>query len=268
MTRIAILSQSGEPQLEKLAEELSLPLIEAERASKHDFVLLCDNEHLELREGCALDQPGVWVDFSQVDLRTGSGNLSKRQPLAKAMGPRAHTLLDATAGLGQDAFLLACIGFQVTAVERSPVLSALLQDALERAEKNAEIARVLGGRLHLLHGDSLELLRNPDREPDVVYLDPMFPPRRKKSALAKKPIRMVRSLVGDSQEDSELLTLALECARYRVVVKRHKGSEPLPGKAPSLHYAGKLVRYDVYETHRPAPKIDPGFESIPGEHHI
>lgn len=158
-------------------------------------------------------------------------------------------IVDATAGLGRDAFLLASAGCDVTAVERSAVLAALVRDGLRRASDAGEAA---AGRLTLVCADArafLGALPEADR-PDAVYLDPMFPPRRK-SALVKKDMRLVRLLAGEESGESaeasvvELLMLARSVARSRVTVKRPRVAPPIAGE-PAYSYTGTTVRYDVY----------------------
>jgi 16S rRNA (guanine1516-N2)-methyltransferase len=194
---------------------------------------------------------------------------SRRQPIAKAVGLRGESIsvVDATAGFAGDAFLLACLGCEVTAVERSPVLFALVRDALRRATLlNPPLARreagrpsqggdkgrsnllesVLG-RFHLVLGDSRDVLRGMKKggeTPDVVYLDPMYTPAKRR-ALAKKEMRICRRLVGDDQDAGELFDIALQTARRRVVVKRHPDAPPL-APDPSITFPGRTVRYDVY----------------------
>ena len=80
---------------------------------------------------------------------------------------------------------------------------------------------------------------------DVVYLDPMFPARQK-SAAVKKEMAMFHHLVGEDHNDASLLQLALEHARFRVVVKRPKGAPFFAEQAPSLSQEGKSGRFDIY----------------------
>ena len=51
-------------------------------------------------------------------------------------------MLDATAGLGRDAFVLASLGCQVTLIERVPAVAALLENGIERALLNVETATI------------------------------------------------------------------------------------------------------------------------------
>jgi len=173
--------------------------------------------------------------------------------IAKAVGVKQNflpTVIDSTAGLGQDSFVLAAIGCQVTMIERSPVVRALLWDGLRRASRSEAIAAI-AQRLSLVSGDSMLYLKNlnPEDRPDVVYCDPMFP-ERSKTALVKKEMRVFKDIVGEDKDADLLLEQALKVAKKRVVVKR-------PRKAPALNSAenvalpshsieGKSCRFDVY----------------------
>jgi 16S rRNA (guanine1516-N2)-methyltransferase len=156
------------------------------------------------------------------------------------------SVVDATAGLGRDAFLLAQMGAPVTLIERSPEVHALLQDALARAaEAGPEFAAIIA-RMTLLHGDAKTLL--PRLEADVVVVDPMHPPR-KNNALVKKEMRILRELVGTDPDALELMQAALASARKRVVLKWPLRADPLEGlRKPSHQILGKTTRYDVFMT--------------------
>ena len=171
------------------------------------------------------------------------------QLVAKAVGlqkTRATLdVVDATAGLGQDAFVLASLGCRVTLFERNPVIHALLADGLARASVNVDCAAIVE-RMRLLEGSSIEWLAQSEIEAaDVVYLDPMFP-HREKSALVKKEMQVFRTIVGDDEDSGQLLASALEHARYRVVVKRPRKAPAIEGPEPTTRVEGKSSRYDVY----------------------
>jgi len=167
------------------------------------------------------------------------------QALPRAVGMKSGKtpdIVDATAGLGRDAFLLASLGAQVTLIERSPRMHALLADALARAV-DSEVAEIVG-RMTLLFGDAKELL--PTLSPDVILIDPMHP-ERKKSALVKKEMRLIRQIVGVDSDASELVRVALGCARKRVVLKWPQKADPLAGVPAASHQiTGKSTRYDVF----------------------
>ena len=230
----------------EIAQELALPFVTAQD-NRYDLLLVLTAEHLELRDNRDPQVGPVCVDFSHLDLRPYSPNLSRRQPLARALGRKAQTVVDATAGYCQDALLFALMGYRTTAIERSPVVMALARDGLRRLTARSGIT--LDKRLRLIEGDGRVLLPSITPPPEAIYLDPMFPPKRKKSAAVKKEMRLLRALVGNDPDAHELLEISRRVALDRVVVKRPDDAPPL---APdlSMSLAGKLVRYDVYLTRR------------------
>lgn len=160
--------------------------------------------------------------------------------LCKAVGIRQQPkILDATAGLGRDAFIFAKLGCNVTLLERHPILATQLMQAWHELEDTA-----LKQRMQVCHQDALRFLDGCGMF-DVIYLDPMFP-EDKRTALAKKDMQMLQSLVGHDPDSDQLLSLAKAKATRRVVVKRHKLSPYLAGEAPDLCFKGKTTRYDVY----------------------
>ena len=192
----------------------------------------------------------VLVDFSSDALtfrRLHGGG--KKEAIAKAIGLKGQTsvqVLDATAGLGRDAFVLASLGCQVAMIERSPVVAALLKDGLDRAAHDLTLADWLPARMQLHHGIALTLLNNWQGTcPDVVYLDPMFP-HRKKSAAVKKEMRLFQQLLGPDEDADLLLAPALALAKKRVVVKRPAGAPFLANQKPQIEMTGKANRFDIY----------------------
>jgi 16S rRNA (guanine1516-N2)-methyltransferase len=181
--------------------------------------------------------------------RSGGG---RDHALLKATGvSKGHhpTVIDATAGLGRDSFLLATLGAKVTLLERSAEVHDLLLRGLETARATApELAEIVG-RMTLIHGDAREIL--PGLQADVVMVDPMHPPRRK-TALVKKEMRLLRLLVGTDPDVSELMQAALASSCRRVVLKWPLRADPIAGlRRPSYQIMGKTVRYDVF-----APSAD------------
>jgi 16S rRNA (guanine1516-N2)-methyltransferase len=227
-----------------LAHDLALPFADTSTAD-FDLLLHMTPEHLELQDNRDTRVGPVCVDFSRLDLRPYSAHLSRRQPLARALGKKTRTVVDATAGYCQDALLFALMGYHTVALERSPVVVALAQDGLRRLCAQSGIT--LDRRLQLIEGDGRVLLPSLSPVPDVIYLDPMFPAKRKKSAAVKKEMRILRDLVGDDADAFELFEISCRVARDRVVVKRPDDAAPLAPR-PSMSIAGKLVRYDVYLT--------------------
>ena len=173
------------------------------------------------------------------------------EAVAKAVGIKQDnlpTVIDATAGLGRDAFVLAALGCQVKLVERHPVVRLLLQDGLQRAYADEEIGPWMQQNMQLLPYQHINQL-NPDTDfADVVYLDPMYP-HKAKSALVKKEMRVFQHLVGADLDADELLAPALQLARHRVVVKRPDYADFLAQKAPHFSRETKNHRFDVYVKH-------------------
>ncbi len=213
------------------------------------FALVLTESRLELRK---LDEPklgAVYVDFVEgaVAHRRKFGG-GRGQSIAKAVGLKSGampTVVDATAGLGRDAFVLASLGCKVTLIERSPVVAALLQDGLTRAAQDPEIGPWVRERMQLLQGPAVETLLALTERPEVIYLDPMFP-HKQKSALVKKEMRVFQSLVGADLDADALLPAALRMADKRVVVKRPDYAGWLNEHKPSMAIETKSNRFDVY----------------------
>ena len=215
---------------------------------------LCLNEQGLCLQHTGPNAPGpVRIDFVSGALahrrRFGGG---RGQPLARAVGMKPAfnpTIWDATAGLGRDGFILASLGCRVTLCERSAVLAALLQDALQRASVDAETGSWVHERLQLVHADSSALLQNlaEEKQAEVVYLDPMYPPG-KPHAQVKKEIRALQELLGPDRDSDSLLEIALQTARRRVVVKRPTRAGWLNDKKPDTRIISKKTRYDIYVT--------------------
>ncbi|ARN74760.1 class I SAM-dependent methyltransferase [Oceanicoccus sagamiensis] len=237
-------------QSQQLARQLQLPLVDETAAENFPYVL-CYTE-----QGLAIAQTGrkaagpVIVDFA------GGGSEHRRQHgggelIVKAVaGSKKNraTVLDATAGLGRDSFVLASRGYPVTLCERSPVVAAILRDGLTRAgySEDNELLAIIE-RMQLQTMDAISYMRtlNEESAPDAIVIDPMFPVS-KKSALVKKEMRAFHYVVGPDQDSAELLEQALATARHRVVVKRPKKAECLAGVKPNFSVAGKAIRFDIY----------------------
>lgn len=193
----------------------------------------------------ALDSAFDFVNGA-VGYRFRSG-ASRRDALARAAGfgkGTVPTIVDATAGLGRDAFLLATLGAQVTLLERSPEVHDRLRDALARAAAEGPDLAAVVARMTLMQGDARELL--PGLRADTVIVDPMHPPRTN-SAIVKQEMRLLRDLVGTDPDALELMQAVLACDCRRVVLKWPLRARPLEGlRKPSHSITGKTVRYDVF----------------------
>jgi 16S rRNA (guanine1516-N2)-methyltransferase len=200
---------------------------------------------VELRRESEREGRGVRCDLAAISLRGGAAE-ARGMPIARAVGD-ARTVVDATAGLLGDAFLLAAAGFEVTAIERSPEVHAVAADGLARALRDPRLAELVGGRLRLVHADARAWLAEragTPEAPDAVVIDPMFPPKRKRSALPRKEMVALREAVGPDPDAAELLAAARSCARVRVVLKRGDDAPELA--APDWSIEGTTVRFDVW----------------------
>lgn len=230
-------------QAAQLAERLQLPCLDA---VTEGLVLRLGEEGLELLDARPGAPGAVRVDFARLGHRTGS---IRSEAVARAVGLRGGeplTVLDATAGLGRDAFVLASLGAQVRMVERSPVVAALLADGLARAARQPELAAA-AVRLRLERADARALLAalEDSQRPDVVYLDPMYPEDGTKGQV-KKEMQLLRRLLGPDEDIGALFEAALAAARRRVVIKRPRRAPALPGLRPSHSLEGRSTRFDVY----------------------
>ncbi|MGB9623304.1 MAG: class I SAM-dependent methyltransferase [Phycisphaerae bacterium] len=249
---VGIAVETDSPELHAKAEalraSLHLPAATVDDTS-YPLLLVVTPRRLELRETGKGRVGPVYADFvgGRVGYRVRTASAG-RAMLAKAVGFKGGPLsvCDATAGLGRDAFLLACMGCAVTAVERSPVIAALLQDGLDRAAVHPKLAHIVRERLRPVVADAREFLpRLAGRDrPDVVYIDPMFP-QAGRTALAAKDMQLCRKVAGDDPDAAELLAAARPIARLRVVVKRSLRAPALAAD-PSIVYRGTTIRYDVY----------------------
>lgn len=227
------------------ASRLGLP----QQAEGAEFALQLGENGLQL-QWLGPQAPGpVRVDFVEGgaahrrQFGGGSG-----QMIAKAVGIQSGVrprVLDATAGLGRDAFVLATLGCDLVLFERQPLIAALLEDGLARGREDAEV-RPIVEHMRLQQGNAIELMARWQGEPpQVIYLDPMFP-HREKSALVKKEMRLFRPFVGDDLDAGVLLEQALALASHRVVVKRPRKAPAIDGPKPGYSLEGKSSRYDIY----------------------
>lgn len=199
---------------------------------------------LELRrdaDGLILEGDGMRLRASFDDMKRrllhGKLNGELLVRAARLKGIEEPTLVDATAGLGQDSLLLAAAGFSVTLIECNPVIAAMLVDAIERARRDPELADA-AGRMRVIEGNSLKVLRDLSMPPDVVYLDPMFP-GRSKSAAVKKKFQLLHRLEMPCEDEMTLLEAARAAHPRKIVIKRAGQGSASRGCQTRLHVTGK-----------------------------
>lgn len=231
-----------------LSEKLNSTIVDSKNTEP--FCLVITDQQLQLHAP-ELGKP-IFIDFTEgknAHRRKFGGG--RGQPLAKAIGLKkgaTPTVIDATAGYGRDAFVIANLGCQVTLIERQTLLWALLNDAIKQAKQHQEIAEI-GERMRLVNASSIDYLNllEPSAWPDVIYMDPMYP-SRDKSALVKKEMQLLHKLVGADTDSNDLLSIAKQRVKKRVVVKRPKNAEFVGDQKPTVSIEGKTTRYDVYVT--------------------
>lgn len=234
-------------EAEELTERLNASLcgqekiILTEEQPGDELYLRLGTDGLSLVQGDLCEQG----DFTKMLIRLKHNNLS-HEMLVKASkfknleGP--FTAVDATAGMGEDALLLAAAGYHVKLYEYNPIIAALLADTLRRAALCPELAET-AGRMELHYENSLRALPNLEEAPDVIVLDPMFP-LRQKSALIKKKFQLLQQLEMPCVEEKELLDAAMAANPRRIVIKRPLKGPLLAGVKPSYSLEGKAIRYD------------------------
>lgn len=230
-----------------LFEKLAIPVVSAPTPDR--FLLVEVDGQLELRPPDELGRPGIRAELPP-ERAAGS---PRAHPLVRAFGKQNMSIFDLTAGLGGDAYRLADAGHRVRAWERNPALFALLDSGWDKARRSGRVAETLAERLEFVHGearDLLEALASHERagegrlEANAAYLDPMYPPPKRASALPRRELQVLRRLLGRDDDAAGLLAAAR--ARFaRVVVKRPTYAPALATGA-SFVVESKLVRFDVY----------------------
>ncbi|MEH6343702.1 MAG: class I SAM-dependent methyltransferase [Bermanella sp.] len=233
---------------QELAKRLNL-VLRTSTSENSDLSLQLDDSGLSLLRPGDKSLGALKIDFNDGALtwrRNHGGGTG--QAVAKAVGLKQKknlSVLDATAGTGTDAFVLAALGCNVTLLERHPIVAALLEDALLRASLEPEV-HAITEHMELHQGSSISFMENLPKDCfDVVFLDPMFPHTGKK-AQVKKSMQYFRDMVGKDEDADDLLAPALKLASYRVVVKRPRKSPFLNQQKPSFSQEGKANRFDIY----------------------
>lgn len=243
--KIAILLEPGGDAVEarELARALACGLAD-------ESVCAPSGDKLVVRfspSGISLEKDGMSLlpDFAESLPRLRADRLGRELLVraAKVKGTVQPRAIDATAGLGQDALLLAAAGFQVLLFERDPIIAALLKDALRRAASNPQLAGITKG-MTFAGADSIASLPQLSERPDVVYLDPMFP-ERQKSAAVKKKFQLLHHIERPCADAESLMQAALDARPRKVVVKRPLKGPCLANVKPSYSLKGKAIRYDV-----------------------
>ncbi len=286
----------SETKAKQLAQDLGLKLHKVPLAgsvkkfSSAKWQLVISEEGLSLRLSSEPKWSDIFIDFKSAALQYrkqhGGG---KNEAIARAIGIKTNKhprVIDCTAGMGTDSFIMASVGARVLMLERSAIISKLLIDALQRAH-NAQVE--CEKHMHVVNFDSGDFLsifahktwrdvlsiqeaqklddfllasnwyesegslttkaKENKFQADVLYLDPMFP-HKKKSALVKKEMQAFQQLLGPDLDSERLMDAALEFPAKRVVVKRPANAPELSnalGVKPIGNIPSKKHRFDIYQ---------------------
>ena len=223
-----------------IAERLNIEII-TNNKEKFDILLSMDESGLAL----VSDNMKLYGDFSKSIKRIKQNNLQKEMLIhaVKIKGEKENLIaIDATAGLGEDSILLAAYGYNVELYEKNPIISELLKDAMERAEKISELKDIIG-RMKVHNEDSIIAMQNLKYKPDIILLDPMFP-ERTKSALIKKKFQILHKIENPCSDENEMLSSAIKANPKKLVIKRPLKGEYLAGVKPDYSLKGSSIRYD------------------------
>ena len=231
---------------QELSVRLAVPLYHSvDKFTPEDFFLSWRDGCLKLIDKELLKKGGLMVEIEPRQGEQRSWPAPKEGALARAIGRKTKTVVDATTGWAQDSLHIFRMGYDLSCIERSPIMLELLADAFLRLE-NVDWVRRLGlSAPKLMPGNAIDILPQLTFSPDCIYIDPMFPAKRKKSALPKKSMLILRDLLGDDMDREALFEVALQATAKKLVVKSPDYALPLGGK-PAESFKSKLLRYDVY----------------------
>ncbi len=197
-------------------------------------------------KGIALTGFGLTLkgDFEQMLRRISDGRLAHEMLVhvtkTETQGLKA---IDATAGMGEDSLLLAASGYEVVMYEQNPVIAALLRDSIRRAKKNPKLKEIVS-RMKLIEGNSAELM-HLQTNIELIYLDPMFP-SKKKSSLTNKKLQLIQKLEQPCFEEEVLLDAAIAANPKKIIIKRPHNGKYLADRKPDYSVSGKAIRYDCF----------------------
>ena len=236
---VVCLGKGGQREMaESFARKNNVPIVE--KPGEH-LTVMFDAKGVSLT-GYGLTYQG---DFENMRHRVTNGRLQHEMLVRAAKSDKpGRKAIDATAGMGEDAFLLAAQGYEVTLFEQNPVIAVLLKDALRRAKKHP-VLKDIASRMNLVQDNSVEGMSKLLDPVDVIYLDPMFPARQKSSLINKK-LQLIQKLEPPCSEETDLFDAAISASPSKIIVKRPLKSEFLAGRKPSYTLNGKAIRYDCY----------------------
>jgi len=225
-------------------------LLKLEHDENASISLIMNHDSLELYNRENTKQKPIKVDFTSKKNNYRCFHFKKKnEVLSKVIGIKKSyfpSILDVTAGLGNDAFMFSFLGCQVTMIERNPIVAALLKDGLQRGYEDKKIGYWLKKRLRLIVEDSFNMFKMPISKPDIIYLDPMYPSHHKKS-LPKKNMQIFRKLIGYDFNSEKLLNISRKLAKNRIIVKRPHYAKPLSEDKVNFIITTRNHRFDIYQ---------------------
>ncbi|USS94121.1 class I SAM-dependent methyltransferase [Buchnera aphidicola] len=201
---------------------------------------------------CKLNLKNKKITFFTINFLSGKNNFRrkynrKKELIIKAVkikNSKKTIILDATAGLGKDSFILASSGYKIFMIEKNKIIYQLLKNGLKRLYKNMEINMWIKKKMILFHDDSLNFFKHTKIIPDVIYLDPMF--LNKKKTLPKKDMSILKILVSKQKITKNLLKKSIKFTKKKVVVKRPIKAPYLENIKPTYIIYGTKYRFDIY----------------------
>lgn len=236
-------------EFEKINQNLTLKeLNKINKIDDFDYIFMKENDILYLKN-CNSNLPAICCNFEDKSLLYRLETSGKNQDLEKACGinKNTKTIIDTTAGMGKDSFILASYDVKIIMIEKNKLIYYLLKDGIERAiNSNNQKIKNICKNMTLYNSNSIDFLQNFYEKVDCIYLDPMFTKENGKS-LVKKEMQIFHNLAfyGDNEK---LFKIAIQKANNRVIVKRMLDSPLLINMQPSYQIKGKTVRYDIYLT--------------------
>lgn len=222
-------------------------LLLKEKTFEKPLAIVIENQTIGVTDLTVKEKP-VIVDFLSGKLahrrKFGGGKNAEAVARACFKSTTEVEVFDATAGLGRDSYVLAYLGAKVHMFERNEVVRIILKDGLRRAYNSDESDFF---KEHMILEDALSIWDYMgDVKPYCVYLDPMYP-ERKKSAQVKKDMRTFHEVVGADEDIENLLQSALSLADGRVVLKRPQYADVFMPNILVGQVISKSQRFDIYK---------------------
>ena len=197
-----------------------------------------NKDRIELINASYKEAVSISIDFldEAINNKIKSRLSGKKDIFSKLFPIKNSTLLDCTAGYGRDSYVLRSMGFNITMIENSPIMSLLLNDALKKLKLS---------NFKMYHGNSYDYLNHSEKYYDYIYIDFMFD-KLKKNSLSSKNDETLKLISFQENNKNNLIRLAIKKANNRVVVKEPKYSLSNILK-PEYTIKTKLLNFNIYK---------------------